>query len=264
MVKKDRDHFFHLLDQELPDILGQLSSLSQIFELHFDPCKYEYVRVNAFEKVLLDFLGGCPGLPHSQWGQDLEKRLASVGEFVSSEAYQNYCLNLNSGGSVIEQDIFEVFPPLLKTPDLPLWVSSLVRRLQAAPVSEQPFGVYICVRDIHEGLLQGMRKLLLHEWIHLLLFSNDLKFQALENPPEEAWLWDEGLTTWLEYATFTQNWDCEGVLHEKLAWLNERQKPPSVTGYFEKGLCINDYFRAFPKAQWADALRARFASPPWV
>ncbi|MEZ0372267.1 MAG: hypothetical protein ACAI44_24475, partial [Candidatus Sericytochromatia bacterium] len=107
-----------------------------------------------------------------------------------------------------------------------------------------------------EAIMNKISSLLVHEWSHLLFFSNGIKFQTTAAKHPDAWLFDEGLATWIQYACKTGQWDCQPLLEKALGILQDRGEPRSVTGYFEKGLWYNAHFGALPVTDWAAELKS--------
>lgn len=239
----------------VPALLAYLQRVAETFALRFTAKDYGYFFLSAREKVLLDYLGGCPGLPHSNWGDDDDLRRQNLVAFVESDDFRDYSAELGSAGSVLGSETVAHLRACCQALILPAWIPALLQTLESQPAIEQPFFVVICLREVSEAVLRRMHKLLVHEWSHLLFYSNGLKFQTTAAQHPDAWLFDEGLATWIEYAYLAGQWDCSRQQQEVLQWLQKRNKPRSVTGYFEKGLWFNAHFGALPLTAWAAELR---------
>lgn len=248
----NRDAYFQAIDAVLPELRAHLQQVAERFALDFRADDYHYLVMTAEEKVLLDYLADCPGLPHSNWGDELPERRRRVADFLASEEFRAYCAQLSSGGSVLGSEVIDEL--LACRQSLPEWAEALSDRLAQHPALRQPFFVAICLQEASEALLQRQTRLLVHEWSHLLFFSNGIQFQKTAPEHPDAWLYDEGLATWVEYAWVTGDWDCERRLDELHQLLLESGRPRSVTGYFEMGLWFNAHFKALPATVWPQTL----------
>lgn len=247
--------FHQELQARQPELRSYLQKVAETFELDFKAQDYRYIPISPQEKVMLDFLGGCPGLPHSNWGDDEEVRRQKLPDFITSQEFMDYSAQLSSAGSVLGKEVLKNLKSASELHTLPDWSRNLLKRLEKHPALCQDFGVYICLKEPSKTLLQRMSKLLIHEWAHLLFFSNGIQFQQTATAHPEAWLFDEGLASWIEYAYLSGQWDAQTKLQEAFEIVSQRNKPRSVTGYFEKGLWFNAHFRPIPISDWPQELR---------
>lgn len=243
------------LNSALPELRAFLAEIAQLFELGFEPEAYQYVAISPQEKVLLDFLGGCPGLPHSNWGNDDAVRQEKLKDFICSDEFQAYASQLSSAGSVLDNTIGDHLEQGIQRHALPNWAEALAETLKSKLSPEIPFSVFICLQENTPATLTRMRTLLVHEWTHLLFFSNGIQFEQLLPDTPDAWLYNEGLATWIEARFATGEWDNTAWMAERLAHLQAKGSPASVTGYFEKGLWFAAHFGAVPAADWAEKLK---------
>ncbi|MEZ0371964.1 MAG: hypothetical protein ACAI44_22930 [Candidatus Sericytochromatia bacterium] len=240
----------------IPLILQHLQKVAASFGLPFDAGDYTYFPMTARQKVLLDYLSSCPGLPHSNWGNDDAVRRQRIAEFLASADYNDYCAGLTSCGSVLGSEVAQHLSACCRDQPLPKWVQELAELVERHTASQQAFFVVICLQQPTEAMLRRLLSLLAHEWSHLLFFSNGINFQTTAPTHPDAWLFDEGLASWSEYAYLAGEWDCRPGLEKSLKTLQDRGKPRSVTGYFEKGLWFNQHFNALPIADWPAELRS--------
>lgn len=125
--------------------------------------------------------------------------------------------------------------------------------LDANILPAESFFVVISLKQASEDFLTRMKRLLAHEWTHLLFFSQGIKFQTQSHP--DAWLYDEGLATWIEYVYDTSQWDCQERLEKLHQFVLDRGDPRSATGYFEFGIWFNQHFNTIPLSDWPQALK---------
>ena len=251
----ETQHFHQQLQVGIPAINSHLQKVAESFELKFQAQDYHYFPVTAHQKVLLDYLGGCPGLPHSNWGQDDAVRRQNVGAFLKSDDFIDYSDKHKSGGSVLGSIVAQYLSECCHNDDLPEWVSELSETVNQHAVLRHEFFVVLTLQEPSDVVLQRLHSLLAHEWSHLLYFSNGIKFQTTAPDHPDCWLYDEGLATWSEYAYKAGQWDCQPLLENVLTFLQDRGDPRSVTGYFEKGLWYNAHFRNLPMAAWPGELK---------
>ena len=251
-----RQDFQQQFEAGIPQVLQHLQKVAVSFGLSFDAGAYTYLPLTARQKVLLDYLAGCPGLPHSNWGDDEAVRRQRVAEFIASADYQDYWAGLTSCGSVLGSEVAQHLSACCRNQTLPNWVVELAEIVELHTALQQEFFVVICLHEPTEATLRRLHSLLAHEWSHLLFFSNGIKFQTTAPTHPDAWLFDEGLANWSEYVYLANDWDCQALLEKSLKTLQDRGKPRSVTGYFEKGLWFNRHFNALPMSDWPAELRS--------
>lgn len=248
-------NMYSALDSSVPQFKVFLKEVALLFGLEFRSDIYIYTVLSTEEKVLVDFLGGCPAEPHCHWGDDIAVRQCRLKNFIESDDFAQYCTGRISGGSVVSLGVRPLLQACLASLKLPQWVKSLHDKLDHLNGHDESFMVIICVNDFNEATLKRMSNLLVHEWLHLLFFSNGVKFQNFMKNDSSAWLLDEGLATWVEARFATGKWDNRQLMEEKFHFLKEKGAPPTVTGYYEKGAWFSEIFCSLPKEQWADKLR---------
>lgn len=149
---------------------------------------YNYIKILAEHKHLITFLKGRPYPESNEFkNRDVKERAGKLGLFLKSSLYKK--LKNKGGGCVSSRECFnEELKSLNLIKDLKLkkLIKKIYKRLEKLHKKTK---YIVIVTEYNE-------RVLLHEYIHLLLKTNNIKFQKIN---KKYWIYDEGLTTYLEY-----------------------------------------------------------------
>lgn len=217
----------------------RIQILAADFNLHYDPDQFRFLRVNAREKVLLDFLYGCPTEPYSQYGDTPDARIARLADFLAAAHFMEKVTSLTLSGAVLDSELLDdvALPIGGLPPEAERILADLKKRIHeaATPVLRMT----ITMLWPEDADPEKLGYLLLHEWCHVLAFANNLKFQ---NVKPELWLRDEGLATLWE-VRFRFPDDPRGALEQVLKSTRDRGAPREVTGYYQEALILLDILK---------------------
>lgn len=239
------------LNSEIPGILEFFQVISKTFGLKFVSNRFQYLIVSAQEQLILDFLGGCPAPPHDKWDLGLKVRQNSLLQFIECSEVEAYRNKLTIGGSVLDSDVIFTLGECITYESMPVWVIKLHSRLKTLVSSQSDSITLLFVNNHDHASLKRLKILLVHEWIHLIFFDNQIKFQEKFSNIENSWLYDEGLATWIEGRYATGKWDNSMVLRPRLEKLKYDGAPLAVWGYSAMALWFIDQFKAINEENWS-------------
>lgn len=199
----------------------QIKTVASDFSLDYND-QYFVVNFLSSENVLLLlFLMGRSLNLESSYGSTVTERIANLDSFKSSQAFHD--LAATPLGVVVEKATLQIVLQKVYG-DIRSHLHNLYESLDwgaKVQVSQSTTTeVTVAVSEISTAsATQQIQALLLHEWLHLLLWSNDINFQKIE---KKYWKEDEGLTKYLELYLETMKRDLGNIIMDKLQALSEK------------------------------------------
>jgi hypothetical protein len=203
-------------------IKTQLRKLAKDFNLKYDSDWFAVIWIDKREEILNQFLSECEDPIYQKYGTTIKKRISNLQKFVDSKDYQD-CIK-RYGGSVTSKKEIKEFEKLVKQlPEsstkkyLLKYCSRTLKQL-----GKKDFTAFLTKTNIKSEKEDLIKRILRHEWIHRLLFSNRIHFAKIKN---SYWKYDEGLNEYLgSYIDGTLNKleksrDKENYPYEKQYWV---------------------------------------------
>ncbi|MBT3784787.1 hypothetical protein HOF92_07395 [bacterium] len=247
---------FDELQSSVPGLVQYLEGIAGIFQLEFNEKIFVYQVVSPEQKVMLDFLGGCPAPPHDGWENTPQTRLDAVAEFIESPQFFEYVKELRIGGSVIDKTVLLALEECVNRFSNKTWIDELFEELSKIDFENDGYIVLVFSVDPRESSLKRLQNLLIHEWIHLLFFKSGINFQDKFSRIDDVWLYDEGLATWIESHFAAGTWDNRVSLGRKVDDLKLRGAPISAFGYYGMAVWFTEKFISQPVDSWPNQLNS--------
>lgn len=202
-------------------IKAQLKKIAQEFNLKFNINWFVFDWISKEQEIFTEFLSDCEDPVYNKYGKTLKKRILNLDKFIASKDFGD-CIK-RFGGQVYtkkgvenDQETLEKIKnsrakkelkQLIKTAQKHLKHSDNVALLTKTKIKKEKEWLF--------------KHVLLHEWVHLLLYKNKIKFQ---NKGSKYWKYDEGLNE------FLINYSINSL--DKLEKLRDQEKYPYEKQYF--------------------------------
>jgi hypothetical protein len=171
-------------------IKQEIKKLASEFGLKYKPEWFNYIWISPRENALLEYVGECPDPIYVKYGKTSRKRIKNIDKFVNSEDFRK-CLK-RFGGQVIsredsrkyEEHIGLIHNKKLKQKLLKI-LGKIKKRLGKAKVI-----ALMTSTNIKKWRKWLMKSCLRHEWLHVLVRCNKIRFQDID---KKFWPYDEGI-----------------------------------------------------------------------
>ena len=134
---------------------------------------------------------------YTRFGKTIEKRIGNIEKFESSKELKKI-LKRYGGQAITKKEVVKGLKDCEKIKNIKLRkeLLDLHKRIQSN-LKENNLALLTKTKNKKEkdSLLNFVLK---HEWIHLLLFKNKIKFQTIA---DKHWKYDEGLVTYFDYSS---------------------------------------------------------------
>jgi len=178
------------------EIKEKLKNISKYLKIKYNDKWFKYNWISKEENVKLEYMWMCPDPIFAKYGRSPQERAKNVEKFLLSDGFKK-CLH-QFGGQVINKDTFKKY--FLD------WINN-IKNIQ---IKEDYLKIYKKIlnklnKSSTIAILTKTNKkqeknelknnVLLHEWIHILINKNNLRFSY--NIKDE-WKYNEGLVTFLQ------------------------------------------------------------------
>lgn len=173
-------------------IKQKLKTIAKEFDLKYDPKYFNYLILPKKQLVMRLFISTCPNSIFRKYGKTNEEKLRNINRFFQSKDFKE--LIKKPGGCVITKKEFKEEFSLIKkirNKKLKRGYEELYNKIKEKGVD---LIVLIGRPETEKELKFSMKKILFHEWVHVLLLKNNIFFQKID---EKLWKLDEELTTYL-------------------------------------------------------------------
>tara|TARA_Y100000310_G_scaffold322053_2_gene380584 strand:+ start:427 stop:1152 length:726 start_codon:yes stop_codon:yes gene_type:complete len=173
---------------------SQIKKLAEDFGLRYNPEWFRYIWISVRHEILTEYVGNCPDPVYQKYGKTAEQRIKNIDAFVSSKDFKD-CLRRYGGQVVQRKDLPKEIKLIRKIEDESLrdellrFYKNLERRF-----SKNDFLALLTIPRNKKERVWQVKSCLRHEWIHILLDKNKIKFQEIS---EKYWPYDEGLNEYL-------------------------------------------------------------------
>ena len=214
-------------------IKSKIKRLSKEFNFHYKSEWFKHLWISKKENILTEYIWMCPDPVYTKYGKIPSERIDNIKKFIDSDEFQS--LTNRYGGQVIERKSFNQF--FLKR----------INSIKDKKIMKECSKIYKKIKNAIRGraniaiLTKTSKKkeeefvtkfILMHEWIHILLFKNKISFKKYNG---KYWQYDEGLCTF-----------CEGFLGNSLDKLEdkaEKMKYPMEKQYYIYAIKFRDLLK---------------------
>jgi len=213
-------------------IKKELERLSKHINLKFQRKWFKVVWITKEQEILTEYLSDCRDPIYEKYGKSLNKRIGNLEKFYQSVDYKN-CIR-RYGGQVIPKKSFFGFRKFVgkiknkKVREILLeFCDKIEREFQDANKIAA-----LTETDIEKEKKALVYRILRHEWLHILLEENKIKFKD--------WKYNEGLITYFEFYLDKSLGDLEKISRRETYEFNKE--------YFRKAIYFRKCLGADPQA----------------
>lgn len=185
------------------EVYNSLNKVCKDFNLEFRKSWFSFISSSFREKEIITYLVGCPDPSHlkiSEGSGDPRIRALRINEYLSSEYFIKKSESANNeGGLVIDSETFlKLKKGLNNLKDLKIKKELLPFYKELKSKLEKNNSLILLVYNKNKINHDLIKRIMLHEAIHITLKNNGIYFQDIKH---DLWVYDEGLTTYLENYT---------------------------------------------------------------
>ncbi len=168
----------------------QLKKLAKDFGLNFYSNWFVYDWISKKQEILTEFLSTCPDPLYNKYGRTVKERLNNLDKSVSSADFKKCCKLF--GGQVYTKKGLQNDKKTLQRINNPLVKKELKQLIKIAEkhLINSDNVALLTRTNIKKEKEWLFEHILIHEWIHLLLYKNNVKFQK---KGATYYAYDEGL-----------------------------------------------------------------------
>ena len=148
----------------------------------------------------------CPCPEYKKFGKTLKEREINFDNFLDSKELEKLMTGL--AGCVVKKDKIANYLKKVKSKKGKKILKKIYKKLK--PIK---YGNTILGKTFTESGKKAIERVLLHEWIHVLLSYNKIDFQHIR---KKLWILDEGLTTYIETSFSSKRFDISKILEKRL------------------------------------------------
>jgi len=174
----------------------RLKQLAKAFDLKFNENWFNYIWISKEENTLLEYMWMCPDPIFVKYGETSYERTKHIENFLDSGDFKE-CLH-RFGGQAINKDTFmKYFPSRISNIENGKVRSSLSKIYKKIIKSMgKSARIAILTKSSIKPEIERLKDFVLfHEWIHILVNENGLKFP---HEIKDNWKYNEGLVTYLQ------------------------------------------------------------------
>ncbi len=180
---------------KIPEIKSQLKKLAKEFDLQYKDEWFKYLWISKRENTLIEYLWMCPDPIYTQYGKTLHERTKNIDKFVNSKEFQEIIKRF--GGQVMKKKELTQGVKIVRNienKNLMKEIQNLIKKIKNKIKSSTSLAL-LTETKIKKEQEYLKKRILLHEWIHIILFKNNIRFQKIN---KKDWKNDEGLCTFCE------------------------------------------------------------------
>jgi len=181
----------------LKKVKQELLKISKDFGLDYN-INTNILLLSMKEKLLRDFVGGCPDPEMNKFGIRLADRIKNIEAFSNSDLMKKRINGV--GGAVVTNRELENeinYSKKIKNTKLRKLILNIYKKLQRKFVNVNKIIILGHCKTASRDQIKFLYNIILkHELIHILLISNSIYFQKINS---KHWTFDEGLVTYIDY-----------------------------------------------------------------
>ena len=174
--------------------IRKIKKLAKEFDLKYDIKWFKVIWIKKEEEILNQFLSECEDPIYRKYGITIKERIENLQKFVNSKDYKK-CIKRYGGFITSKEDIKKFKKLIISLPE-----SSIKKYLMKycnrtlKQLGNNKFIVFLTKTKIKSEKDDLIKNILRHEYIHRLLFQNEVHFSKIKN---DYWKYDEGLNEYL-------------------------------------------------------------------
>jgi hypothetical protein len=174
----------------------QLQNLANKIGFEFQNNWFNVIWIEKKEEIFIEFLSDCQYPIYKKYGSTLGERISNLDKFLNSIDFEECCKRY--GGSPSSKQEFFDLKKIIESLEESNIKNDLLKFTDRviSDFGENDFSALLTKTNIKEEYEDLLNSILRHEWIHELLYKNNLKFSDIK---EEYWIYDEGFCTYFEY-----------------------------------------------------------------
>jgi hypothetical protein len=172
-------------------IRKELFKLSKDVGLNFSQNLFKMIWITKEQEILTEYLSDCKDKVYEKYGKNINRRLQNLEKFYSSKDYKK-CIK-RYGGQVFNKRSISDLKSLrnnIKNKQILDILNDLLFRIKKANNSRLDRIALLTETKKEKELQVLCYKILRHEWIHILLEENKIRFKD--------WRYNEGIVTYFE------------------------------------------------------------------
>lgn len=172
----------------------QIKTLSEEFNLKFNPEWFKMIWIPRTIAVLTEYLGDCPDPTYNKYGKYPKERIENVNIFVNSKDFKK-CLKRYGGQVSSKKDLNKKLKWIKKIKNTQIKTELLI--FQKKLENYLKYCNYLALLTIPKNKKEKEWQLkwcLRHEWIHILLDNNKIQFREIN---KKYFSYDEGINCYM-------------------------------------------------------------------
>ncbi|GBE19614.1 hypothetical protein BMS3Abin17_00338 [archaeon BMS3Abin17] len=175
-------------------IKSQIKKIAEEFNLKYNSEWFDYIWISSRQEILTEFIGDCPDPIYIKYGKTLNKRIENIDKFVKSLDFKK-CLKRVGGQVTSRKNLKKEIKLYNKIENKKLRNELLKFHSKIGEkLKKTEYLALITKTKIPKWEKWIMKHCLRHEWIHILLEKNKIKFQKIN---KKYWPYDEGINEYI-------------------------------------------------------------------
>ncbi len=197
---------------KINSIKSQIKKLSKDFGLKYNPKWFNYIWISKRDEIILQYIGNCLDSVYDKYGDYDNGRIKNISKFFKNDLKR---LSKRYGGEVysIESLVYQKkIIANIKDKSIRTEILKLLNKIKKHLTNKK---IALITRTNIKNEYKDIMGILRHEWLHILLFQNNIEFGKINN---KLWMYDEGLCTYFESYI-------DGTINQLGAKVKARQYP---------------------------------------
>ncbi len=203
-------------------IKSHIKKLAKEFNLEFEEKWFDYLVISKNENEIIKYLLGCPDPIYDRFGKTSKEKIRNINLFLNSKEYKS--MISGEGGQVSTKYSLKYQKKLtkkIKDKKINARLTKLNQKIESKLKSLDLVGIedIALITKTTKDKEKITKRILRHEWIHILLFKNKILFKRINKELRHEWIhillfknkilfkrinkeyrmYDEGLVTFLEF-----------------------------------------------------------------
>lgn len=174
------------------DILSQIKEIAGNFNLKFKDEWFKFEWVSTRQEILSEYYFMCPDPIYNKYGKNQRDRIRNFNYFVNSKDFKK-CLKRYGGQVMSEFGNLKKQISKITQNNLREELNGLIESLNKKRGNSKTLAVLTLPKNVKQKKWL-LNHCLRHEWIHILLDKNKIRFQDIN---KKYWPYDEGINEYL-------------------------------------------------------------------
>ncbi len=176
----------------LVNLKPQIKKLAKDFGLKYNSNWFDYMWISKRDEIILQYIGNCLDNVYDKYGDCPEGRIKNISKFFKNDLKK---LSKRYGGEVYSQESLEYQKMIINDISnikIRKEIQELLIRIHKHLTSNK---ITLITKTNLKKEKEGISRILRHEFIHILLFNNNIEFGKIN---KNIWMYDEGLCCYME------------------------------------------------------------------